>query len=132
MGSTTAAAGTARLRCARAASACGSASVVVLGPKLYFMDPPPPRQKKKSTQLPSHDPQVEDAEVVAKAPRPPTDTPADDLALAARQVQPEEAAGSSTTSPVAAASAAGDSQAPEQEKPGEDADKKRQPRVVAT
>jgi hypothetical protein len=83
---------------------------------------------------------AEDAEVVPKAPPPPTDTPAGDLALAAKQVQAEQAAGDSTgpvaagqEPSVAASSADGESQAAQQEQwPGEEGPKKRQPRVVAT
>ncbi len=82
---------------------------------------------------------MEDAEV--RAPPPPTDTPAGDLALAAKQFDAEATAGGAARqapSTAATAAAAAPGQQPEaaeqqqQQQEGQQPEGKRRPRIVAT
>lgn len=81
-------------------------------------------------------PDVEDAEVTPKAPLPPTDTPAGDLALAAKQLSQEDAAaaGMQPSEAPAVAATAADKQGGEAEAEAGDGERqhKKRPRIVAT
>lgn len=86
--------------------------------------------------LPCPQQDVEDAEVTPKAPLPPTDTPAGDLALAAKQLSQEDAtaAGMQPSEAPAVAATAADKQGGEAEAEAGDGERqhKKRPRIVAT